>query len=198
VNVTKKYIKLIFSTVFLFTLYSIIHFQNCGINEPSTRFLIQWTAKISACLFAITFSASGFAYFIKNSFTQKLIRLRPAIGLLFFVSHTFHLLFLIFLQQKFHPVFTLAKTSSLIGGGLAYLFIILMAVTTFPYFKNQLSKVNWKILHIVGSYWIWIIFFRSYLRNVLDKDQYHILLAILVISLLLRTAAKLSAKLKTD
>ena len=149
-------------------------------NEACVRMLIRWSAKISAVLFSIAFSASSTHSLLKSSFTGGILKWRPHIGLLFGVSHTFHLLFLIWLQASFHPVFELAKTTSILGGSLAYLLMYAMMITTFPRFKTTLTSKQWQSLHLAGSYWIWLIFFRSYLRQVLNQDTGHLLLFILV------------------
>ena len=72
------------------------------------------------------------------------------------------------------------------GGGLAYVFMYLMMLTTFPRFKSMISSKHWKILHTVGGYWIWIIFFRTHLKKVVFQDTGYILLALLSIVMLLR------------
>ena len=77
--------------------------------------------------------------FIKASWTANLVKYRPHLGLSFMVFHTSHLIFLGLLQFEFHPVFDLAARKALMGGGLAYVFMYMMALTTFPYFKNKLS-----------------------------------------------------------
>ncbi len=157
-----------------------------GVQEDSVRLIIRWTAKISGILFLAAFSASSIHYFTKSRISKSLVASRPKLGLAFAVSHTFHLAFLILLQQQIHPVFTLADKTSLTGGFIAYLFLYAMAITTFPSFKAKLSSKNWRGLHLVGSYWIWFIFFNSYFNSAMNRERYYLLFALFVAGFLLR------------
>ena len=67
------------------------------------------------------------------------------------------------LAAKFpHPFVDDSKSSTLVGGGLAYLFITLMTVTSFAAPRRLIGERAWRILHTVGSYYIWLIFLNSY------------------------------------
>lgn len=70
------------------------------------------------------------------------------------------------LQQVFHPVFTLAASTSLMAGGMAYVFVVLMLLTSFETFSKYLSRKNWKLLHTIGGYWIWVVFLSTYAKRV--------------------------------
>jgi hypothetical protein len=190
---SSAYIKLIGIISFFILAVSIGIFTCLGFNEPNLRLLIQWSAKISATLFSLAFASSSIQYFWDTEFSHKLLGMRPHMGLSFATFHTSHLIFLIILQQAFHPVFELAKTSSLIGGGAAYVFMYLMALTTFPEVKSKLSVKNWKLLHIAGGYWIWFIFFRSYFKNVFDKNEEYFLFSMLALVLILRVTRNIKS-----
>ena len=165
---------------------SLIHLSWNGTDESSIRFLIQWSAKYSATFFSLAFVASGIQALFRSRLSNSWVRYRPHLGLIFTVFHTFHLAFLIWLQWDIHPVFTLAKKSSLIGGGMAYGFMYAMAVTTFPMFRKKLQSKHWKILHTVGGYWIWFIFIKTYWRNVSTKGEEYFLFSLLALVLLIR------------
>ena len=183
---SNRYGRLIIWTTCVVALTSMIHILLRGSDESSVRFLIQWSAKCSATFFSVAFMASSVRAIFKNQFFNTWLRYRPHLGLIFTVFHTFHLLFLIWLQWDIHPVFTLAKRSSLLGGGMAYGFMYAMAITTFPTFKNKLQARHWKILHTTGGYWIWFIFIKTYWRNVSTRGEEHFLFGLLALVLLLR------------
>ena len=156
-----------------------------GFTEDATRLAIRWSARISVACFGLAFGASAIHYFSKNSLSFWLLMNRKYLGISFALIHLSHLVFLLILQYAFHPVFTLAKRTSLMGGGLAYLFLVLMFVTSFDTYKSKLSLQNWKRLHTVGGYWIWLIYTRSYWKNVLFKENYNYLpLAVFLIVIL--------------
>ncbi len=189
-----SYIRLIILASLAIVAISTMHIGINGTDEDAVRLLIRGTARASAILFAIAFGVSSFYYLFKNRWSGTVLKYRAHVGLAFGVFHTFHLFFLIWLQQVIHPVFTLAKTSSLIGGGLAYVFMYLMMITTFPSIKAKISLKSWKYLHLIGSYWIWLIFFRSYFKQVLTRDKGYVLLGIFILVIILRVLYLISKR----
>ena len=157
-----------------------------GFNEESTRQNIRWSARIAVVLFSLAFVASAFHKLAKNSFSWWLRMNRKYIGISFAIVHLIHLCFLLILQNNFHPVFNMAKTISLLGGGLAYVFVVLMLFTSFPYFARYLSKKQWTVLHTAGGYWIWYIFIRSYVKRAMTEYEYLPLVILLAVVMLLR------------
>jgi sulfoxide reductase heme-binding subunit YedZ len=79
-----------------------------------------------------------------------------------------------------------------IGGGLAYVFIAAMTATSFDRTAQMIGPRAWKILHTVGSYYIWLIFANSYIGRALAMPEYIPAAAILVLALGLRIAARLA------
>lgn len=191
----QRYISLIVILVISIILIAAIALS-LEFTEERLRILIRWSAKISVSIFSLAFASSSLHYFFQNSLTKKLLEYRAELGLAFATFHTAHLIFLLMLQQLFHPVFTMAKTTSLIGGGAAYLFMFAMAITTFPGIRKKLKPKYWRTLHLVGSYWIWLIFFRSYLKNVIYRDQEYILFIIISLAMLVRLLRSIGTKLR--
>lgn len=184
---TKTYLRLILTESFFIGLLAAFFLSN-SYTEDCLRIFIAWAAKLAALFFSLAFIASALNYFIKVEWTKTLVKYRPHLGLSFMVLHTAHLIFLGILQYEFHPVFDLAARKSLMGGGLAYLFMYMMALTTFPYFKNKLSRKSWNRLHLIGGWWIWLIFFRSYFKAAIGRNEEYLMFAILSLVLLLRIA----------
>ena len=137
-------------------------------------------------LFCIAFGASAIHRWLQNSFTWWGFMNRKYFGISFALMHLIHLFFLFLLQKNFHPVFERAATISLLSGGLAYLFLGLMLLTSFPFFAKKISTSSWKILHTVGGYWIWWIFFISYAKRVRTELDYLPLVLLFVGVLFLR------------
>ena len=160
-----------------------------GYDEQSLRQLIRWSARISLSLFCLAFAAKGINLYIQNSFSFWILMNRKYFGISFAIIHYIHLAFLLLLQSHFHPVFEMAELSSLAAGGLAYFFILLMFLTSFPYFSKQLSPRNWNRLHTIGGYWIWFIFMTSYWKRVLTEKEYLPLALLLVLVFIFRIYA---------
>ena len=182
---SSRYIKLILILLASIAAVSYL-FLSGNFVEEQLRICIAWSAKIAAFLFSVAFGASSFQYLFKDAFSRKLVSVRAEIGLSFASFHTAHLIFLVMLQMFFHPVFDLAKNSSLLGGGMAYVFMYAMVVTTFPNVKKSISSKSWKLLHLMGAYWIWLIFFRSYFKNAFNKGEEYFMFAFLSAAILLR------------
>lgn len=173
---------------FLFMFY--------GWNEAAVRQNIRWTARISFVLFCIAFSASAIHESVKNSLSWWLFMNRKFFGVSFAIIHLVHLGAILMLQYYFHPVFDNAATISILGGGGAYLFIVLMLVTSFERFAKFLSKKQWKLLHTIGGYWIWIVFLSTYLKRV-DESFHWIYVIILGLMLYLRLSLLVRKRIAT-
>lgn len=171
-------------------LYPVLFFF-IGFNETGMRATIAWSAKISFSLFCLAFAASAAHLRIRNSLSFWWLMNRKYLGISFAINHLIHLGFLALLQQIFHPVFDLAAGTSLMAGGLAYLFVVLMLLTSFETFSKYLSQKNWKLLHTIGGYWIWIIFMSTYFKKVKNVGvEYLPFVLILILVLLLRIFKK--------
>ena len=172
-------------------LLYISFFLFLGFTEDGIRAAIAWSSKTSFTLFCLAFAASAAHLRIKNSLSFWWLMNRKYFGISFAINHLLHLTFLIILQQVFHPVFTLAAPTSLMAGGLAYLFLVLMLLTSFEAFSKYLSPKNWKLLHTVGSYWIWMIFMSTYFKKVKNVGvEFLPFVLILLVVLLLRIFKK--------
>ena len=174
-----KYVLIASITLFV-TLILIYGFTETGIRQ-----LIRWSARISVVLFCSAFAASSIHEIMKNSFSWWLSMNRKYFGISFALIHLMHLGFIILLQLFFHPVFNLAKPTSLMAGGIAYLFVIIMLFTSFKKYAKFLSKKQWKIIHWIGGHWIWAIFVSTNIKHV-DEPLYWIPLGLLSLTMLVR------------
>ncbi|MFK8007980.1 MAG: hypothetical protein AB8H03_16605 [Saprospiraceae bacterium] len=175
----------------IITLFSMVLFLGIfysqGFTEESNRLVIRLTARMSGILFCFAFGASAFHAWFKNSFSWWFFMNRKFWGISFAMMHLVHLGFLVLLQQYFHPVFEQAATVSLIAGGLAYFFLVLMLLTSFPFFVKKITSQSWKILHTAGGYWIWLIFMISYVKRVIHgSNEYIPLVIVFTITMFLR------------
>ena len=164
-------------------------------NKETISVLIRSTAQFSFVLFMLAFSASSLYYFWKNGFTKWLLTNRRYIGVSFAVSHYLHLLAL--LMMTFYSSFNVFEDRGLfatIGGGIAYAFITIMTITSFDSTRNLLSRKNWKRVHTIGSYFIWIIFAKSYLPEIATIPKAAIFSVILIVVILLRILKSVKTK----
>lgn len=153
-----------------------------GYSEESLRINIRWSAKFSLICFCLAFGASSIAGLFQNNFSNWLVKNRRHLGISFAVIHLVHLAFLVLLHRDFDPLFSIRSTVSLALGGLAYLFLVLMLLTSFEKFASLLSKSNWNRLHTIGGYWILAVFSFSILARVFLGQVDYLPLGILVVA----------------
>jgi DMSO/TMAO reductase YedYZ heme-binding membrane subunit len=98
--------------------------------------------------------------------TRALLRRRRQWGLGFALAHTIHLAALGVNVIVYAPGRT---WPSLLGGGLAYAMLYLMALTSTDEWQRRLGRW-WARLHTIGIYYLWFIFFASYAGRALGDD----------------------------
>lgn len=167
-------------------LLYLILFGYYGFTETFNREAIQWSGRISFACFCLAFVANSLHQVLKNSLSFWLLMNRKYWGISFAISHWIHLFFLGILQYVFHPVFVIAQPSSIAAGMLAYFFLTIMLLTSFERFARLITRKNWRLLHLIGGYWIWIIFMSTYLKRALTAPAHWVYVGILLSVLLLR------------
>jgi sulfoxide reductase heme-binding subunit YedZ len=134
-----------------------------GWSEESVRIVVRWTAKIAVVLFAAAFSASSLRVFWRTGTTRFLLKNRRRLGLAFALSHSVHLIALLMLGIAFpSPFVDDLSLITLVGGGLAYVFMFAMAATSNDASVKKLGIARWRTLHTIGGWYIWLIFTQSY------------------------------------
>ncbi|PKQ00565.1 MAG: hypothetical protein CVT74_03260 [Alphaproteobacteria bacterium HGW-Alphaproteobacteria-13] len=130
-----------------------------GTDEDGTRMLIRATARSSLLLFVAAFAASSLVRLRPAPTTRWAIRNRRWLGLGFAFSHLIHLIAILWLigAHDFQP-----PMRSIVGGGIGYVLIALLAATSFDAAVRKLGARNWKRLHKFGVWYIWLIFLFSY------------------------------------
>lgn len=163
-----------------------------GAGEEATRLVIRQTARISVLFFSAAFSASSLLRLRPAPWSRWMMRNRRWLGLSFALSHLVHL-FAILLLLRIAPDFAIDATT-LVGGGLAYVFIALLAATSFDGAVRRLGVRTWRALHKTGMYYIWILFVFSYLPRALTSAPFVAPTFLLVSALGLRIAASRTAR----
>ncbi|WP_371432553.1 hypothetical protein [Novosphingobium sp.] len=153
----------------------------------------RWTARAGFPLLILTYSASSLARLWPGPETRALLRERRYWGLGFAACHMIHLAALItFLRLSG----TQRPLPTLLGGGLAYVLLIAMALTSTDAAMRRLGK-GWKRLHTFGIHWLWFIFAFSYVGRIARPETRMIGLiggGIAIAALGLRIAARLKTR----
>ncbi|OQR34748.1 hypothetical protein BWR15_12305 [Pseudomonas sp. T] len=161
------------------------------------RSSIRVTARTSFALFLAIFLASSLAALVPSDFTRGLLRERRFLGLAFAFSHTVHAV-LIILYVKFFPetFWNGRSVAANIPGSVGYLFIALLAVTSFPYAVKLLGVRVWKGLHSTGTWVIAGVFFLSFYKRLPMGSWYPLGFGLIFSAIAFKLIAKLAVRLR--
>ncbi len=152
----------------------------------------RWTARVALPLFLITYLASSLLRLWPGDLTKALVRRRRQWGLGFALAHTIHLGALAYNVLHYDP----RSLPSLFPGGLAYVMVYIMALTSNNASIKALGK-NWKRLHIFGIHYLWFIFTASYATRLFKPEMMTtgiVFLPIMLAALGLRLYARFGLK----
>lgn len=175
-----------------FSLFSILFFIVEGWNETTLLIILRISARVAVVLFILAFVASTLIKLENTSFTRWLIRNRKYIGISFVLVHTIHLGFIFARHLLYEPTLLTSEPVSRVGGFIAYLFILLMAVTSFDVVSKKIRAPYWQVLHTTASYYIWLVFFLAYLKRLGKEDVlFYLLFTLLLLALILKIIVKI-------
>jgi methionine sulfoxide reductase heme-binding subunit len=154
------------------------------------RLVIRATARTSLVLFVLAFTASAMAELAPGEATRWQRRNRRYLGVSFAVSHFIHLAAIVSLAAADKALFwQLTNIGTIVLAGTAYLFIAAMTATSFDRTAAWLGPRKWRLLHLVGSWYIWISFAVAIGKRV-PLDRFYWPMAALVLAAgLVRLAA---------
>ena len=130
-----------------------------GGDVEGIRVAIRATARTSLLLFVLAFTASAMAELVPGDATRWQRRNRRYLGVSFAVSHFIHLGAILALASVDRALFwKLTNITTIVLAGTAYLFIAAMAATSFDRTAAWLGPRKWRLLHLLGGWYIWISF----------------------------------------
>jgi len=148
----------------------IIGFAVGNDHMEGAMYAARWTSRVGVPVFLTVYLASTLIRLSKNRITSAFVRRRRQWGLAFAWTHSVHLVALTyFLNIAGTPPDLIA----VLGGGLAYFMIYVMALTSNDWSMRNLGK-NWKRLHVLGIHYIWFIYTFTYAGRLVDPDLQHI------------------------
>lgn len=154
------------------------------------RLVIRATARTSLVLFALAFSAAAMAQLAPSEATRWQRRNRRYLGVSFAVSHLIHLAALIVLARTDNQLFwALTTPANIVLAGAAYLFMAAMTVTSFDRTAAWLGSRRWRLLHLVGGWYIWVSFAVAVGKRVPQGPVYWAMMALLVAVAVVRLVA---------
>ncbi|MBI2741623.1 MAG: hypothetical protein HYX38_34450 [Rhodospirillales bacterium] len=154
-----------------------------GWDVEGVRLAIRATARTSLVLFALAFTASALAELVPSEATRWQRRNRRYLGISFAVSHFIHLGAILTLASLDRELFwKLTNVTTIVLAGTAYLFIAAMTTTSFDSTAKWLGPRKWRLLHLIGGWYIWISFAVAVGKRV-PVDGFYWPMAVLVLAM---------------
>ena len=134
---------------------------------PGVSSMISISVRCAVPWLLLAFSGSAVQVLWPGAYSLWLLRNRKIFGLAFAAImgwQAFFILWLVFGHSEyyFNEVFALRD---MIEGVLGYSFLIAMTVTSFMFARKRLRPKQWKLLHKLGIYSLWIYVFSVYWWN---------------------------------
>lgn len=162
-----------------------------GGSVEGVRLVVRITARTSLLLFALAFTASAAVRLWPATLTRWQRANRRQLGVSFAVSHLVHAAALMALASLDRALFlSLTNPVSLASGALAYVFIVVMAVTSFDRTAAMIGPRAWRLLHTAGAWYIWLSFAVAYGKRVPLATFYWPFFAVVVALLAVRLAGR--------
>jgi hypothetical protein len=162
-------------------------FAVAGTEAAGLGMAIRATARTSVVFFTLAFAASALRRRWPNTATSWLLRNRRQLGVSYASSHFIHLLLILMVAGwTVHGFMTVRPMITIVGGGIAYVFLALMTLTSFDTTAAWLGPRRWRRLHVTGAYYNWFIFAQSFFRMVTKSIVYWPFAALVAGSMALR------------
>lgn len=158
--------------------------------EQAWRAAIRLTARSSALLFLLAFSAAAATTLWPGEITRWMRGNRRYLGLSFAASHTIHAFTFLSLAGLSEPLARqVLSLGMVVVGGIGYFFIYALAATSSNKAQKILGMRWWGRLHLVGTHWLWLQFLISFIKHAADHPEDWIGVVLVLAAMTLRIVA---------
>jgi DMSO/TMAO reductase YedYZ heme-binding membrane subunit len=172
-------------------------FALAGTDSDGTELALRTTARVSFVWFMLAFVAAPLSQLYPGPIPDWLVRRRRALGVIFGLSMSIHVLCIRRLFLLHAPARPPMVTDADFWIGIPGLvFVALLTITSAQALRRRLGPVAWGRLHRTGIWVVWTIFFLCLVDSVGRKTTnhpvlaYYLFIAVLLCGLGLRVAAK--------
>ncbi len=126
--------------------------------------MIQLSVRCSVPWLYLAFASSSLNILLQNQFSRWLLRNRRYIGICFATAMGWQLFFILWMLIG-HWTYYIEEVywfEDLVEQVPGYLFLIAMTLTSFQPGRSKLSPREWRFLHKVGIYFIFLVVWRTY------------------------------------
>ena len=177
---------------FVSSLFLVTYFFSISPNDESVRLWTRYSAHLSFIYLLVAYSAGILSQNFKYPITKQLLKNRRYFGLGFSVTHTFHLVALIYFFYIRNEEPTIV---TILGGGLGYLLMYAMAITSTDEMVKMVGIKRWKLIHTIGINYLVVIFFYAFVGAIYQTSIYSIY-TIYVLAILIVWGLKISNMVK--
>ncbi len=133
-------------------------------SGPGVSSMIQFSVRCAIPSLYLAFGASSIRALFPGPLSSWLLRNRKIFGLCFAAAMAWQALFIVWLVTVHHDYYMedVYFLRDVIEGILGYFFLTLMTLTSFQFGRKHLKPKQWKLLHKVGIYYLWIYAFGVY------------------------------------
>jgi hypothetical protein len=126
--------------------------------------MIRFSVRCAIPWLYLAFAASSILILFPGLLSRWLMRNRKLIGLCFAAAMAWQLFFIVWLTtvHRDYYVQEVYVLRDVIEGVLGYFFLIAMTLTSFKFGRKYLKPNQWKHLHKIGIYSLWIYAFSVY------------------------------------
>jgi methionine sulfoxide reductase heme-binding subunit len=181
--------RLLAALVLLMTVMILI--INPDLTE-GVRSAIRATARSSFVLFLLAFTASAFAVLVPSPLSKSLVRERRFIGLAFAFSHLVHAVLIYWYGQLNTEFWPGRTTLGNVPGTVGYVFVLLLALTSFKSTTRMIGATAWKRLHTTGMWVLAAIFAYSNFKRIPMSDWYVLPFGLICAATAVRLVGKLA------
>lgn len=167
-----------------------VFLDRAGVDEETLSAALRVTADVALLLYLVVFVARPVHQLLKRPATASLLRNRRLVGIALAGAHSVHLALVVWLYGVVleRPVPLLSITV----GGMAYLLLYLMLITSFDAPARRIGSMAWRRLHKTGLYWLGVVFANSIFSRALAPEhppKYLLLAALMLVAVGFRVAA---------
>lgn len=167
-----------------------------GTGVAGTELALRTTARVSFVWFMLAFVASPLQQLRPSRASAWLVRRRRAFGVIFGLSMSIHVGFIVRLFALHAPARPPMVTDADFFIGIPGLVLVaLLTITSLEALKRRLGASAWQRLHTTGIWVVWAIFFLCLVDSVGRKATahpvlaYHAFIVVLLLGLGLRVVA---------
>jgi hypothetical protein len=133
-------------------------------NGEAVSSMVQFSVRCAIPWLYLAFAASSIHLLFPGPLSRWLLRNRKIIGLCFASAMAWQLLFIVWLVSAYSDYYIseVYVLRDVLEGILGYSFLLAMTLTSFKFGRKRLKPRQWKYLHKIGIYSLWIYAFSVY------------------------------------